>query len=235
MVTIHGEPENAVETGYELKAFKDVLNELQVDFEDAKEAVFKEVHARALFSLEQSKEEIPMYPTFAGDAGQDFVKFKERTECRLKRNQVAEQNQLEKLRETLKARACRLIPETTEDIDAAWEILKDAFGYATRVLQQRLDFLGNMGDLPAGNNKDMPNVAKQAEFLLELGNVVEDVSQWNLESFLWLKDLGHESTSKKGQAKEESEESESTCSPLTLPGVQLSKPGEINTTPRHRV
>ena len=105
-----------METGYELKAFKDVLNELQVDFEDAKEAVFKEVHARALFSLEQSKEEIPMYPTFAGDAGQDFVKLKERTEYRFRRNQVAKKNQLKQLRETLKARALRLIPGIPGDI-----------------------------------------------------------------------------------------------------------------------
>ena len=89
--------------------------------------------------------------------------------------------------------------------------------------------------LVTGNNKEMPNVPKQAEFLLELGNVVEDVGQWNLERFLWLKELGQESTSKKGQAEEESEESESTCSPLTLPGVQPAEPGEINTTPRHRV
>ena len=54
LVTIHGEPQNAVETGYNLKAIKD------------------------LFSLEQSKGEILKYPTFAGDAGQDFMKFKEK-------------------------------------------------------------------------------------------------------------------------------------------------------------
>ena len=38
--------------------------------------------------------------------------------------------------------------------------------------------------LVTGNNKEMPNVPKQAEFLLELGNVVEDIGQWNLERFL---------------------------------------------------
>ena len=55
--------------------------------------MFKEVYARALFSLEQSRADNPRYPTFAGDAGQDFVKLKERTEYRFKRNQVAKQNQ----------------------------------------------------------------------------------------------------------------------------------------------
>ena len=75
------------------------------------------------------------------------MKFKEKMEYRFKRNQVAKQDKLEKLRESLKGQALRLIPETTEDIDAAWGVLKDAFGDATRVLQHRLDLLGNMGDL----------------------------------------------------------------------------------------
>ena len=37
---------------------------------------------------------------------------------------------------------------------------KDAFGDATRVLQYRLDLLGEMGDLPAKNDKGTPNFAK---------------------------------------------------------------------------
>ena len=84
-------------------------------------AVIEEDKERALFSLEQSKGDILKYPPFAGDAGQDFVKFKEKMEYRFKRNQVAKQDHLEKLRENLKGQALRLIPETTEDIDAAWE------------------------------------------------------------------------------------------------------------------
>ena len=62
------------------------------------------------------------------------MKFKEKMEYRFKRNHVAKQDQLEKLRENLKGKALRLIPETTEDIVAAWKVLKDAFGDAARVL-----------------------------------------------------------------------------------------------------
>ena len=175
LVTIHGEPQNAVETGYNLKAIKDLLNDFRVDFKDAREAVIEEDTEQALFSLEQSKGEILKYPTFAGDAGQDFMKFKEKTEYRFKRNQVAKQDPLEKLRENLKGQALRFIPETTEDIDAAWEVLKDAFGDATRVLQYRLDLLGEMGDLPAKNDKGTANFAKQVEFLLRLENIVKDI------------------------------------------------------------
>ena len=101
----------------------------------------KEVNVRALFSLEQSKGEILKYPTFAGDAGQDLVKFKEKMEYRFKRNHVVKQDQLEKLQENLNGQDLRLLPETTEDIDAALEVLKDAFGDATRVFQHRLDLL----------------------------------------------------------------------------------------------
>ena len=139
MVTIHedGEPENVVEIGYKSKAIEGLLDEFRVDLEDAKEAVNKKLHARALFSLDQSRAENPRYPTFAGDAGQDFVKLKERTEYRFRRNQVAKKNQLKKLRETLKA--LRLIPGITGDIGYTCEIMKDAFGDATRILQQSLE------------------------------------------------------------------------------------------------
>ena len=94
LVKIHGEPDNAVETGYDLKAIKDLLNELRVDFKDAKEAVIKEDKDRALFSLEQSKGEILKYPTFAGDAGQDLVKFKEKMEYRFNQYRSEEKNSL---------------------------------------------------------------------------------------------------------------------------------------------
>ena len=74
----------------------------------------------------------------------------------------------------MKGQALRLIQETTEDIDAEWVVLKDAFGDATRVLQHRLDLPCKMGDLPAGNDKGTPNFAKQVGFLLKLENKVKD-------------------------------------------------------------
>ena len=46
-----------METGYDFKAIKDLLDELRIDFKDAKEAVIQEDKERALFSLEQSKGE----------------------------------------------------------------------------------------------------------------------------------------------------------------------------------
>ena len=101
-VKVHGEPDNALDVGHDLASVKDLLSDLKIDFKEAKKAVIKEDKERALFSLETSKGEVLKYPTFAGEAGQDYVKFKEKTEYRFKRNQVAKQDQLEKLRENLK-------------------------------------------------------------------------------------------------------------------------------------
>ena len=95
---------------------------------------------------------------------------------RFKRNQVAKQDQLETLRENLKGQALRLVPETTEDIDAAWKVLKEAFGDAARVLQHRLDILQSMGDLPPeGTDRGAPSFAKRIEFLIKLENTVRDI------------------------------------------------------------
>ena len=64
-------------------------------------AVIEEDKERALFSLEQSKGDILKYPPFAGDAGQDLVKFKEKMQYRFKRYQVTKQDQFgEVLRES---------------------------------------------------------------------------------------------------------------------------------------
>ena len=82
----------------------------------------------------------------------------------------------EKLRENLKGQALRLVPETTEDIDAAWKVLQEAFGDAARVLQHRLDILQGMGDLPSEvTERGAPNFAKKIEFLIKLENTVRDI------------------------------------------------------------
>ena len=74
--------------------------------------------------MEESKGEVLKYPTFAGDAGQDLVKFKEKMEYRFKMNQVPLRLQLEKLRENLKGQALKQVPDSTKDVEAAWAIDK---------------------------------------------------------------------------------------------------------------
>ena len=124
--------------------------------EDAKEAVItKELGQESTSKKGQAEEELEESESTCSPLtlpGVQPEKFKEKMEYR---NQVAKQDQLEKLQENRKGQALRLIPETTEDIDAAWVGLKDAFGDVTRVLQHRLNLLGEMDDLPAKNDNNI--------------------------------------------------------------------------------
>ena len=152
------------------------MEDLRIDVKNAKDAVTKEDQERALFSLESSKGEVLKYPSFAGDASQDFIKFKEKMEYRFRRNQVAKQDQLEKLREVLKGQALRLVPESTKDIDSAWTILKNAFGDAVRVLQHRLDVLDSLGNVPPDvTEKGACNMRSKVEYLIKLENTVKEI------------------------------------------------------------
>ena len=176
LVKLYGEPEDAADTGYDLAHTKSLLQDLRIDVKNAKDAVHKEDTERALFSLETAKGEILKYPSFSGDSSQDFIKFKEKMVYRFRRNQVAKQDQLDKLREVLKGQALRLVPESTKDIDTAWLILKNAFGDAVRVLQHRLDLLEAMGDLPNDTTeKGFCNMKHKVEFLIKLENTVKDI------------------------------------------------------------
>ena len=176
LVKVYGEPDDAASTGYDLNTIKSLLLDLRIDTKNAKDAVIKEDSDRALFSLETSKGEVLKYPTYAGDPSQDFVKFKEKMEYRFRRNQVAKQDQLEKLREILKGQALRLVPESTKDIDAAWAILKNAFGDPVRVLQHRLDVLEAMGDLPEDvTDRGTCNMGVKVEYLIKMENIVGDI------------------------------------------------------------
>ena len=93
--------------------------QIRLDFKDAKEAIVKQDKERGLYSLSKPSGEVLKYPTFSGEAGQDLVKFKEKMVYRFKRNQVCKIDQFEKLRETLKGKALRLVPDSMKDIDSA--------------------------------------------------------------------------------------------------------------------
>ena len=174
-VKIHGEPTDADETGYDSQTIKDLLLELRVDFRDAKTAVLKEEKGRGLYSLDQSKGEVLKYPSFSGDPGQDLVKFREKMLYRFKRNQVCKKDQLEKLRETLKGQALRLVPDSMKSIEDAWAALQDAYGDPSRVLQHRLDNLRKMGDLPPDSVRGVPNFEMRVEYLLKFEGIVIDI------------------------------------------------------------
>lgn len=175
LVMVYGEPRDSADNGYDYNAIKDLLLELRVDFKDARSSVILEDKQRGLYSLNKTTGEVLKYPTFSGEPGQDLVKFKEKVVYRFKRNQVSKLDQLEKLRETLKGQALRLVPDSMKDIDAAWAALEDAFGDSSRILQHRLSSLKKLGDLPAESVKGLPNFENRVEYLLKFENIVEDI------------------------------------------------------------
>ena len=175
LVSVYGEPADSEENGADLSTLKDLLLQIRLDFKDAKEAIVKQDKERGLYSLSKPSGEVLKYPTFSGEAGQDLVKFKEKMVYRFKRNQVCKIDQLEKLRETLKGKALRLVPDSMKDIDSAWSALHNAFGDPSRVLQHRLNSLRKLGDLPPESVKGAPNFESRVEYLLKFENIVEDI------------------------------------------------------------
>ena len=175
LVQIHGEPNDADTTGYDSSSIKELLKEVRVDFKDAKTEVVKQDKDRWLHSLDKGSVEALKYPTFSGDPGQDLLKFKEKMVYRFNRNRVSKMDQLEKLRESLKGQALRLVPESMIDVDAAWSALKDAFGDPSRVLYHRINSLKQLGDLPPESVRGSPNFEKRVEYLLKFENIVHDI------------------------------------------------------------
>ena len=165
LVSVYGEPADSEENGADLSTLKDLLLQIRLDFKDAKEAIVKQDKERGLYSLSKPSGEVLKYPTFSGEPGQDLVKFKEKMVYRFKRNQVCKIDQLEKLRETLKGKALRLVPDSMKDIDSAWSALHNAFGDPSRVLQHRLNSLRKLGDLPPESVKSAPNFENRVELL----------------------------------------------------------------------
>ena len=175
LVNVYGEPDDSEDHGYDLHSLKELLLALRLDFKEAKDTIVQQDKDRGLFSLSKISGEVLKYPSFSGDAGQDLVKFKEKMIYRFKRNQVCKIDQLEKLRENLKGKALRLVPDSMKDVDSAWSALQEAFGDPSRVLQHRLSSLRKLGDLPPESLKGAPNFENRVEYLLKFENIVEDI------------------------------------------------------------
>ena len=175
LVNVYGEPDGSAERGHDLASLKELLLALRTDFKDAKDAIIKQDKDRGLYSLSKTTAEVLKYPTFSGEPGQDLIKFKEKMLYRFKRNQVCKIDQIEKLRENLKGKALRLVPDSMKDIETAWTALHEAFGDPSRVLHFRLNSLRKLGDLPAETVKGVPNFESRVEYLLKFENIVEDI------------------------------------------------------------
>ena len=82
---------------------------------------------RELYSLDTSiRGEQVKWPVFAGDAGEDFFKFKRDFQDAAKQNRTSTRNQITKLRENLEGYARTLVPTSITNINRGLEILEQA-------------------------------------------------------------------------------------------------------------
>ena len=145
-------------------------------FDKTKKAVTEQDTERGLFTLEPAKTEKVKFPIFTGQPAEDYMKWKEKMENAFLKNRVPKDERVDKLREFLKGKALALVPETTKNIDAAYTVLKDAFGDPARVLDHKLLLLEDLGPFPQDKSgRGFPPYGKQVDWLLKAEGIVRDI------------------------------------------------------------
>ena len=131
--------------------------------------------ARNLNSLSAKKTDFVRLPKFNGKPDEDFVVFKKKMEKGFVSNNIPTDDQVEKLRENLLEAAKIIVPENTETIERAWDLLQAAYGSEDRVMQTRKDKLVSMGHLPEAGLLSKGGHSKRVTWCLELERVLADI------------------------------------------------------------
>ena len=149
---------------------------IRAKFESVKEVVIFQDKERGLFTLEPAKVEKVKWPIYYGSPSEDFMKWKEKMDLAFMKNRVPTDERLDKLREHLRGKALALVPESTKDITAAYQVLKEAFGDPGQVLDHKLISLDSFGPYPSDKvGKGLPGYGKQVDWLLKIEGVIRDI------------------------------------------------------------
>ena len=139
---------------------------------------------RGLYSLDTSvRGEQVKWPVFAGDAGEDFFKFKKDFLDAAKQNRTSTRNQITKLRENLRGYAKTLVPTSISDISKGLDILEHACGDSMKVVTHRVNNLLKVGPWPQEGSKEcysrqikwIINVQTNLQEIIELANAEEEL------------------------------------------------------------
>ena len=149
MLTVANVPNMPEEATEALKTVED----LQELFKNTKKEVENEDIVRGLHSLDISAAAKVNLPTFEGRDDEDWSIFKEKLLKALIANKVKTADKCEKLRESLRGYARKLVPATQNDFDAALRALEKAFGDSTRVVNAKINALNKLGPVPKNNDK----------------------------------------------------------------------------------
>ena len=133
-------------------------------------------HKRQLFSLDTSNRgEQVKWPSFGGDPGEDFFKFKKEFLEAAAENKTSTRNQVTKLKENLKGYAKNLVPNSINNITRALEILEHACGDPMRVVMHRVDKLMSVGPWPAEGTKDC--YTKQVKWIVKVQTYLQEIME----------------------------------------------------------
>ena len=153
---------------------KSAIATAKTSLEELNETAEQEDDQRQLFSLDTSSRiEQVKWPTFSGECGEDFFKFKKDFEDASKQNKTSSRNQISKLRENLRGYAKSLIPDSIEDITRALDILRLACGDSMKVVNKRVENLMNVGPWPTEGTKDC--YVKQVKWVVRVQTSLQEI------------------------------------------------------------
>jgi len=129
-----------------------VIKKLVEDTRDIVEAAIIMVERadrdRCLYTLQPAPTSLAEYPKFGGKDAQCFFTFEEKVRRCLKSNRVPRRDQAAELRKQLSGHPLKLVPESIQDVDVAFDALRTRYGDEERVLGLRVAELKKMGSLP---------------------------------------------------------------------------------------
>ena len=157
-----------------MDSYKNVIDSVCEEVKDIVYKIESEETLRKLYTLTPGKGETCKLPTFAGTPKEDFVKFQKKIEDCFEKNRTSKTDQLDKLCEVLKGQAKMLVPETTEDIDKAWEILEKHYADPSNTMKARKDTLLGLGKLPSDSSRGN-SCMKQVEWYINLDHIIGDI------------------------------------------------------------
>ena len=131
---------------------------------------------RGLYTLLPRKTERAKWPTFSGNPGESYFRFKEKFLKTARQNMTSKSDQFTKLRENLKDFPLTLVPESLDDISKAFDRLADTFGDPQKLANFELKKLEKVSMIPNCDDGSYTLCTRaQAEWLLGLETVIAEL------------------------------------------------------------
>ena len=156
------------------------LKNAKFAFHEIKTAIENQDEFRELYCNKASSSEKVSYPTFEGKDDECYQDFVKKLEHAFTQNKVRREDKVAKLREVLKGLAKKLIPETLEDIDVAYENLEKAYGDPTKLMMHLRSKLSNHGKVPRNNG--VAGCRSVVEWYLQLEGILQGMLDLGAQS-----------------------------------------------------